>query len=411
MLKLVTLLLLLLSLGYLYFNFMQSKDLRNQNIKKLSSTKVDVTEDYRALGYTGQKKLITDNEGNIYLAYRKKVNGQYEVFIAKLKAGEKGFIISGIKDSVSNVGTGAPQRVPSIAVDKDNNLYVVWYGADSSKNEGNRQIKFSRSEDQGASWRRWINISPVQGYAGENLWQEHPDILASKDGNVYVVWEGKDRGNRNQQIKFSKSSDKGDTWDTWININPSRLAMSRPTILEAKDMLYVFAYGKIDSPTSQIYLTTSSDQGETWREWENLSNSLPDARHVSAISDGKNILTVWREGSEEENSQLFYSYFDGKSWTGPKIVSKSNKYQLFPQLGLGGNNESSLVWIETDESSDFPNDDPKEGIVKSAVFNSSSKSFVNIKELAKDAFYPVTSSNFASYLLANDEYELVLNPL
>ncbi len=410
MLKLTFLLFAFLILGGLYFNFVQSKSLGNLGPKEISGITFDVTEDYRALGYTGQKKLAVDKKGNIYLAYRKKSGGQYEVFVAKLKEKGGGYKISGTSDSISNVGEGAPQRVPSIALDQEENLYVVWYGADSSKNEGNRQIKFSKSSDQGESWSKWINISLVSGFNGENLWQEHPDILASYDGNIYVVWEGKDKENKNQQIKFSKSNDQGEIWSRWVNINPTSLAMSRPTILENDGKLYVFAYGKIDSPVSQIYFTTSSDKGKSWSSWKNLSKSSLDARAVSAVTNGRNILVVWREGSEDLKTQLYYSYFDGKSWTQPKKVFASNNYQFFPQLGLGSNNQASLVWIETNKESSFPNDDPK-GSVKSAVFDFSTKSFTSIKIRTEEAFYPITSSNFVVFSLANHEYKLILAPL
>ncbi len=410
MLKLILLLFALLLLGYFYFNFLQNKS-SSEIPKKTNKIIVDVTEDYRALGYTGQKKLAADKNGNIYLAYRKKSGGQYEIFVAKLKGGENGYTISGTKESVSNIGNGAPQRVPSIDKDEQNNLYVVWYGANSSKNEGDRQIKFSKSDDLGESWNKWINISHVSGFNGENLWQEHPDILASNDGNIYVVLEGKDESNKNQQIKFSKSDDQGETWSEWVNINPASLAVSRPTILEAEGRIYVFAYGKIDSPVSQIYLTTSSSKGRSWSSWKNLSKSSLDARHVSAVTDGRNILVVWREGSEDLKTQLYYSYFDGKSWTKPNSVSKSSNYQFFPQLGLNSSYQASLVWIETDENFGFPSDDPKEGTIKLSTFNFSSKSFSNPKEIAKGAFYPVTLANLAAYLSTDDKYRLILTPL
>lgn len=418
MLKPVIILFVLLLLGYLYFNIVQSKDLSRQDLKKLPNTTVDVTQDYRALGYTGQKKLVADQDGNIYLAYRKKTNGRYEVFVAKLQKNDKGYNISGIDKSVSNVKNGAPQRVPSLAIDQNGILYLVWYGADSYKNEGDRQVKFSKSDDQGKSWNEWRNISQVPGFNGENLWQEHPDILTSSNGNLYVVWEGKDKNSQNQQIKFSKSTDMGETWTQWLNIKPSDSAQSRPTILEASGKLYVFAYGKINSPQSQIYLTTSSNQGQTWSSWQNLSKSVLDARHVSATVNGKNILAVWREGTENLKSQLYYCLFDGKSWEDPKLVSPSSSYQFFPQTGLGKSKEGILVWTETNEESDFPNDDPEEGIIKSSVFDFSSKSFKETKEIAKEAFYPIvlkkntdSEQNLGAYLSADDKYKLILTPL
>lgn len=384
MLKIILVLIVVILIAmFLSFNTVQKQ--KHEDVKinttedfKISNILVDVSEDYRALGFSGQKKIVSDSKGSIYATYRKKENGFYEVFVAKLKKDGDSYRVV-FKKNASGIHNKANQRVPSIAIDSKDNLHLVWYGADSKTSDGDRQIKYSNSKDGGETWSKAINISYVEGYKNQSLWQEHPDIWVGKNDNLFVAWEGKDKDTNNQYIKFSKSKD-GKDWSKWKDIKLSSASQSRPTIIQDKNgLLYVFMYSKQNFNNPQIWYSTSSDEGESWADWKNISNSKQDSKHLSATIDSENNLHLtWRELSpKNRKTQIMYSKFNRKDWSRSEVVFESNAFQFFPSIGANLEGIITLSWLETQNKSDFPEDDPVEGI-----------SYITIKKPGEKSFSP-----------------------
>lgn len=347
------------------------------------------SEDIKGLGYSGQNKLVSNSKGQIFTTYRKKVNEQYSVFVSKLiiengqlKA-EKGVNVSNPDENL------ASQRVGSLFVDSKDNIHLVWYGENENGNSG-RQIKYAKSNNNGETWTEPIVISTVEGFNKEDLWQEHPSVIVDSEGIIYIAWEGKDKTHSSQQIKFSKSAD-GIIWSDWKNILPNNSSQSRPNILvNSKGDLFVLAYSRSGLENQQIWFTKSADKGESWSDWQRVSSSGTDARHVDAATDNNdNIHITWRQGEENKKSQIYYSKYSNKEdFSKPLKVAPSNVYQFFPQIGLGKKDEIYISWIETDKKSNYPEDDPETG---DSYITSKSSPDINFKPktiIEKKALYP-----------------------
>ncbi|MFZ2187993.1 MAG: sialidase family protein [Candidatus Moraniibacteriota bacterium] len=337
---------------------------RSRNFSNLELT-IDSTEDAKGLGYSGQRKIAYDRKGNVYVAYRKKYLGLYEIFVARI-TGDNPPEISGTKNPIAIIDA-ASQRVPAIAVDSKGIVHTVWYGSDNWQ-ENNRQIKYTASSDTGQTWSKWKNIAPVSGYTTKNLyWQEHPSLLIGPDDTLYVVWEGKDTQNNNQQIKFSKSEDGGENWSPWKNIAVSKNTQSRPSlVIDQKGNLHLFMYSSQDNPMGdiqQIEHITSLDHGDTWSAWQAISDPLFDSRHASIAVDSHDVIHVaWRAGaSSTQPSQIFYSVLANGEWGNILPLPTSTHYQFFPNIGIAENDQVYITWMENALLSDFPREDPSSG--------------------------------------------------
>ena len=333
---------------------------------------VDATEDFRGLGYSGQRKVAVDSNGSIFAAYRKKWEGNYEIFVSKITATSRGKTnISGNEMPISAVRQGTDQRVPSIAVDGNGVIHVVWYGSDNQQEENNRQVKYSKSSDGGKTWSTWKNISYVEGYSsGEELWQEHPVIAFGSDGNLYAVWEGKDSEHDRQQIKFSKSLDGGETWSNWKNVGPTPgNTQSRPVILvDSSGRLHLLMYSSMGDANQHVHHAFSDNQGENWSNWQQISAPGRDSRHISAAvgAEGR-IHSSWRDINENGLAEISYSVLDDGRWTQPEKVAESSDNQFFPSLSIDENNQPLAIWMETSEASELPRENPESGRIKYAV--------------------------------------------
>jgi hypothetical protein len=344
------------------------KNISRQRLPK--ETTIDTIQDYRGLGYTGQRKIATDKKGNLYIAYRKDYNNRSETFVVHAINNSGKLQISGTDNPAAIVEKGTEQRVPSIAVDSKGTLHTVWYGSDNPEKNDERQIKYIRSEDQGKTWTSWRNISSVNGFSEQEIqWQEHPSLLVGSDDTLYVVWEGKDEQNSQQQIKFSKSNNHGNSWTQWKNINPTKSnTQSRPSLVEDENgLLYLFMYSaqNTQNDLQQIQYASSENQGETWSAWKTISDPNFDSRHVSAVVDSDNIIQVaWRAQTQKDGpSQIIYSSFSPATaqWTNPMVVAQSPRYQFFPSIGADAIGTTYIAWMETADSSDFPREDPQGG--------------------------------------------------
>lgn len=356
---------------------------------------VDKSEDHRALGYSGQRKVASDRNGGFYLAYRKKNNGRHQIFLAHAKLEGGKYIFEYTDRPISFVSAGDDQRVPSIAVDEDGVLHVVWYGANSGNSSNERQIKYSRSADGGKTWSEWKNIAPVAGFRPvDEYWQEHP-VITTGNGKIWVVWEGRDAKNAKQQIKMTVSYDDGASWSDWRNIKETPPnTQSRPVLLTRDGReLHLLAYSSWGNVANlqQIQHSYSTDGGETWSEWLNISDPEKDSRHLSAcFTQSGRLYTVWRSFDPVAvKSRLEFTFLIGRSWKNPQSVVQSEQNQFFPSIACGQEEEQFFVaWMESIETFLLPREDPLTGAVFLSSFNGENFSSPIKINSGDDGHYP-----------------------
>lgn len=341
---------------------------------------VDATEDYKALGYTDSRKIVRDDTGNLYVAYRKKLNGQYRIFIAKSTDQGYNWQVLNNSQPIESMGDYT-QRVPSLAVGRNaentaNYLHVVWYGNDSTHTGNNRQIKYTRLTTEGTAAADGCCTAAftIDGYNGEALWQEHPTLYVN-GSNVYIVWEGRDATYANSKIKFVRSTNYGQQWTQPLNIAPATPGnFSRPalvvTYVGSQRQLYVVAYAN-NNGLSQISWSRSLDNGNNWTEWQPVAPANADQRHVSIARDkAGNLHLVWRQlTSDKSRSILRYRVYDparkkgAGAWVGSAqtIASRSRQCLFFPSIALGNNDRVWVIWTQSKSCATLPNDSPTEG--------------------------------------------------
>jgi len=161
----------------------------------LNPIPVDSISDPRTTGYPDSRKLVRDSKDNLYFAYRKKGDdGAQHIFVARLLEGDSTF--TNTDEPIETMLVPFTQRVPSLAIDDDNTLHVVWYGPDANSAGANdRQIRYTRSQQISDGEITWAPvIAPagiITGFAEisppPTLWQEHPVIFAALNQMLYVV--------------------------------------------------------------------------------------------------------------------------------------------------------------------------------------------------------------------------------
>ncbi len=76
------------------------------------------------------------------------------------------------------------QYSPCAAVSPDGTIHVAWNGTDST-DTAYTNIRYSKSTDNGVTWSAMQKLT-----VGNSYYQQVPSIAADKNNNIYVVWQG-----------------------------------------------------------------------------------------------------------------------------------------------------------------------------------------------------------------------------
>src|SRR6266480_2378423 len=282
------------------------------NLGNLSSvlSQAGQTSDSKGLGYSGQRKMVADSLGNVYLAYRKIPSGldHYEVYVAVSRDHGKTWSDLGsspaaivnapplVNTSTEGGGNGADQRVPAVAVDSKGWVHVVWYGRDQAYSGTNeRQIKYACWN--GTQWSTWVNISPVLGYSGQLYWQEHPIIVVDRNDVLHVLWEGSDSSS-GTRIKYARWDAGTGTWG-FVKIvagiegfNQKHVSMT----IDRSNQLHLVWDGTDNAHANSLVKYSSLNANltaTTWTAWTNVYPRSQLNQSDPTLSTGQEAWSLW----------------------------------------------------------------------------------------------------------------------
>ena len=186
----------------------------------------------------------------------------------------------------------------------------VWVAVATSPS-WRKDIVVLRSTDGGGTWESTNLTNNTQSY-----WHaEHPSLLRTSDGTLHAIWQDT-RGwlDNPSHVRTSRSTDGGATWSPAVLVSDSvELGVAdnpyngrtRPSLAVGDDgTLYAVWADDREGPTNShdtknydIYLSRSTDGGQTWSTDERV-NGMPEVHEQShaAIATGPGgALVVWND--------------------------------------------------------------------------------------------------------------------
>ncbi|MGI9010833.1 MAG: sialidase family protein [Nitrososphaeraceae archaeon] len=242
--------------------------------------------------------------------------------------------------NVTNITNNTKDSVYAQIVANGNNVYVVWQESITGNPYGNNyEIYFKKSEDNGNTFSKPINLSNNTGFS------EHPQIAASKNG-IFIVWADNTDSN-NTEIMFTKSVDNGTTFSKPINLSNNSQNSNNQEISAFNENVYV-VWQDIDqnnnnNKNSSIMFKSSIDSGNTFNDTIELATNTNDTYpKVNSYQDY--VYIVW---NSEENNNLSK---DNKN-SGLFFIKSSNKGNNFENsIRIAHNNfGESQISVSKDE--------------------------------------------------------------
>lgn len=307
-----------------------------------------------------QRKLVRTSDGTLYVTYQKSVAGNYRIYVKK--SVDDGVTWTDETHISTYPGMNSyEQQYSAIAVDSKDYLHVVWWGR-AAGYTGATQIQAWYALYDG-SWNTPIRIST---YAGMNLYRQYnPKIAVDSEDNLHVVWYGAATGYLSRPIWYAKgvSPYAAGDWTVPIIIStyPGQTirAQGKPSIaVDSNDYIHVVWVGLATGYTTKVQ-TWHTVYTDSWPTPVRISTYAGmDANNQGesciAVDSDDNLHAVWHglaTGYTTIN-QIWYakgvSPYGAGDWATPVRVSTYNDMdlyqQLFPSIAVDSANNISVLW-------------------------------------------------------------------
>jgi intracellular sulfur oxidation DsrE/DsrF family protein len=255
-------------------------------------------------------------------------NNVYVLWQDSMPSGNRNYDIF-IKNSVDNGNTfGSPVNLsnnsgfsehPQIAA-YNNNVYAIW--ADDTS--GNREVLFTRSEDNGSSF--FGTIKNVSNSTSDSFNQE----IAVFGDNVYVIWLDQDEGDK-AKILLKASDDGGVTFGRTVNISSNANDETFPKVAAYKDSVYIawnMADGELDKSDNEgLFFVSSLDGGSNFDNMTKLNPEKDSGEaQVAAFNDAVYVVSGGLHSVNVDGPIFMKSNDGGKSFSEPVMLDQNGTF-------------------------------------------------------------------------------------
>ncbi|MCK4758270.1 MAG: hypothetical protein KAS67_07450, partial [Thermoplasmata archaeon] len=191
---------------------------------------------------------------NIYIVWQDNRFGDWDTYFAV--STDDGDSFDANMRVNSNPSPTIDQQFPSVAVNTENAVFVVW----QDDRNGDDEIYSARSTNDGDSFQTETKVSDDT----DDEDQRYPALAIDDSNNIYVAWEDY-RSGSNWDIYLATSNNNGNSFGTNVRVNDnSNDNQRRPLVsVDADDHLHAVWYdtrGVFD----YIYYVKSTDNGESF---------------------------------------------------------------------------------------------------------------------------------------------------
>jgi len=292
---------------------------------------------------TGRHTIARDTYGGLHVVYAKGTSYRSQIFYAKS-------IDNGVtweNTQLTNISDGDQLR-PSIVVDSNNVIHVVWLFSEYMESETIYQICYMKYLSS------WSDISYFTSDDWNNYFSNNNvDIAIDSFNNLHLVWDGEEYNVSEDKWYYYIRYKKFDTdWgDTQNIVSVASVHQTNPTIaIDSNDVLHIvwFNNGNFDTPSQLHYINYNS-------EWSSIEE-ITDTEDIFYFS-GNTLLIVDKNnylhfsfsgihaGYYSNRSQVFY-ITRTTSWQSLQILTtSSSQNSTFYSMAVDENNYIYLFYL------------------------------------------------------------------
>lgn len=168
-----------------------------------------------------------------------------------------------------------------------------------------------------------------------------PAIARDKSGKIFVVWQNDIP--RSREIYLSHSTDNGATWNQAVNISNSQGVSSKPDIAVDNSGGINVVWHESAANNVEVYFSRSIDNGASWTRPVNISNNSGYSTYPAvAANKSSNISVVWNDS----NREIYFSHStdNGINWTRPINISNSPRISEDADIAVDSFGNINVTW-------------------------------------------------------------------
>ncbi|HEY5125564.1 MAG TPA: exo-alpha-sialidase [Ignavibacteria bacterium] len=217
-----------------------------------------------------------------------------------------------------------------------NVVHVVW----TDLRDGNYEIYYKRSSDEGTSWGADTRLTNNSGLSLD------PKVAVSGEV-VHIVWM--DTRDGNYEIYYKRSTDGGLTWGADTRLTNNTAYSYRVSISLSASVVHIVWYDNRDG-NYEIYYKNSTDGGTTWGTDTRLTNAIFESYYPSISASGSVVHVSWHD-MRDGNREIYYkrSTDGGTSWGSDVRLTNDTAYSYYSSIGVSGS-VVHIVWSDFRDS-------------------------------------------------------------
>lgn len=281
----------------------------------------DGTAYYQELAVSSPSVAVFQSE--IYTVWtdnRNGMDGKADIFFSKGVVDADGRVNYGSNLRVNDVSNSAGNdwsSRPSIAVNQDGYIYVVWSDNRNSDNQKNSEdIYLARSVDGGVSFQanKQMDLFPEDSKQYDDC--RAPKVAATGN-HVYVIFGGSDR------MHIAVSNDKGQTFSLARTIEGG--SIDRAVIAASGNNVYLAQASSAAQMTDfdDIYFAKSTNNGATFSDFETINDDSGGMRQgdVTLAASGEHVYLLWRDQRDGWSLYMAESHDQGSTFGANALVT------------------------------------------------------------------------------------------
>jgi hypothetical protein len=242
--------------------------------------------------------------------------------------------------NISNSPSYASTQHPRIVRAADGYLHVAWMEGVPDTSNGPAYVR-----GQETSWPTWEWAGPQN-----NPGYTNPALALGSDGTVHMVWAG---GGSSPYDIYYAYKPAGGAWSGPVNLSNSSYNCVYPSIdLDSTGRIWV-AYQSSNSNTNNEIYVVNKPAGGSWTTPFKLSPSTNSDLSVSLVVDLNDVVhVVWRNNNAAPNWEIFYTRYQGGTWTTPVNISGTSSASHFPRIATDSTGRLWVIWEDEIDGSD-----------------------------------------------------------